>query len=478
MAVNLTMDDDLAFAGALEQRRRIAAREVSPRELTELYLERIERLDQRLRSYLTVTRDGALRAAQAAEDAVMRGDPLGPLHGVPVSIKDTEDTRGVRTTKGSLIYRDHVPSADALPVERILGAGAVMLGKSNCPEFGLIGDTTNRLGDPCRNPWNTDRSPGGSTGGGAAALAAGLCALSQGSDGGGSIRGPASFCGVYGIKATLGRVARHAGPGLLTPVNHFSQHGPLARSVRDAALMLQVLAGWDARDPNALRTSPDDYLAAAERGVSELRFGWSPDFGGFPVDSEVKTIAARAAQAFEEAGGKVEEYDISLDAPSETFWTLQCANAYAGSGSLYDAYADVMMPYTRHKLEAGRQVTGADYVRALGRMGEIRATFLDKLEQFDLLLNPTTAVPAFPAGRPTTEIEGRAVDEYEGYNPFNFNVNMIGHPAASVPCGFTAAGLPVGLQIIGRCGDDAGVVAASAAFETVRPWAQHRPPGF
>ena len=208
---------------------------------------RIERLDAPLHSYLTVTPERALRAAQAAEDAVLRGDRLGALH-----TEDTEDTRGVRTTRGSLNFRNDVPSADSLPVERILGAGAVMLGKTNCPEFGLIGDTTNRLGEPCRNPWNTDRSAGGSTGGGAA----GLCALSQGSDGGGSIRGPASFCGVYGIKPTLGRVARHAGPGVPTPVNHFSQHGPLARSVRDAALLLQVLAGGEpgrARSQRAAR---------------------------------------------------------------------------------------------------------------------------------------------------------------------------------------------------------------------------------
>ena len=179
-----------------------------------MYLDRIERLDSQLNSYLTVAADQALRAAQAAEAAVMRGDALGLLHGVPVSIKDSENTRGVRTTMGSLVHRDHVPDEDSLPVERILGAGAVMLGKTNLPEFGMIGDTTNRLGGPCRNPWNTDRSPGGSTGGGAAAVAAGLCAVSQGSDGGGSIRGPASFCGVYGIKPSLGRVPRRAGGGL------------------------------------------------------------------------------------------------------------------------------------------------------------------------------------------------------------------------------------------------------------------------
>ena len=228
-------------------------------------------------------------------------------------------------------------------------------------------------------------------------------------------------------------------------MNHFSQHGPLARSVRDAALLLQVLAGRDPRDPNALPTPPDDYLAAAEGGVSGVRFGWSPDFGGFPVDSEVKASAARAALAFEEAGAHVEQCDITLDAPAETFWTLQCANAYAGNSALYEAHADLMMPYTRNK-PGGRPAGHRRGLRTrtLGRMGETRATFLD---------------------------------QFEGYNPFNFNVNMIGHPAASVPCGSTAAGLPVGLQIIGRFGADAGVIAASAAFETVRPWAHHRPPG-
>ena len=327
-----------------------------------MYLSRIERLDPQINSYLTVTADEALRAAQAAEDAVTRGDSIGPLHGVPVSIKDSEDTAGVRTTMGALFHEDRVPAGDSLPVERILGAGAVMLGKTNLPEFGMIGDTTNRLGGPCRNPWNTARSPGGSTGGGAAALAAGLCAISQGSDGGGSIRGPSSFCGVYGIKPTLGRVPRHTGKGF----NHFSQHGPLARSVRDAAVMLQALAGWDSRDHAALREPPDDYLAAAGRPVAGLRFGWSPDFGGFPVDSEVKTVASRAAAAFQEMGCTVEEYDISLEAPSDTFWTLTCAGIYGSFRSYYEECADDLMPYTRRKIEDGARVTGAGLCRGAG----------------------------------------------------------------------------------------------------------------
>ncbi len=466
------MNEDLAFAGALKLRSLVASKQVSPVELAEMYLSRIERLDPQLNSYLTVTADEALRAARAAEDAVMRGDSLRLLHGIPVSIKDSEDTAGVRTTMGSLFHQDRVPDEDSLPVERILGAGAVMLGKTNLPEFGMIGDTTNRLGGPCRNPWNTDRSPGGSTGGGAAAVAAGLCAISQGSDGGGSIRGPSSFCGVYGIKPTLGRVPRRTGEGF----NHFSQHGPLARSVRDAALMLQVLAGWDARDHASLRETPEDYLTAADRPIAGLRFGWSPDFGGFPVDSEVKTVASLAATAFEEMGCTVEEYDISLDAPSQTFWTLTCAGIFGGFRHYYKKCADDLMPYTRRKIADGAKVSGAEYAAALGRMSAIRAEFLDKFERFDLLLNPTTGVAAFPAGQPTTEIEGRTVDEYEGYNPFNFNVNMIGHPAASLPCGFTAAGLPVGLQIIGRFGDETSVITASEAFEEARPWAQRRPP--
>lgn len=466
------MNEELAFAGAIELRSLIASKRVSPVEVAEMYLSRIERLDPQLNSYLTVTADAALRAARTAEDAVMRGDSLGPLHGIPVSIKDSEDTAGVRTTMGSLFHKDRVPDEDSLPVERILGAGAVMLGKTNLPEFGMIGDTTNRLGGPCGNPWNTDRSPGGSTGGGGAAAAAGLCAISQGSDGGGSIRGPSSFCGVYGIKPTLGRVPRRTGTGF----NHFSQHGPLARSVRDAAVMLQVLAGWDPRDHASLREAPDDYLAAADRSITGLRLGWSADFGGFPVDSEVKAVAAQAAAAFEEMGCTVEKYDISLDAPADTFWTLTCAGIYGGFRQYHEECADDLMPYTRRKIEDGAKVTGAEYAEALRRMSVIRAEFLDKFERFDLLLNPTTGVAAFPAGEPTTEIEGRTVDEYEGYNPFNFNVNMIGHPAASLPCGFTADGLPVGLQVIGRFGDEASVIAASAAFEEARPWAQHRPP--
>ena len=468
-------DKELPFTSATEIRNRIATKDLSPVEVTQMYLERIERLDPQLNSFLTVTADKAIEAARSAENAVLRGESLGLLHGIPISIKDSENTKGIRTTMGSLIYRNNIPDKNSLPVERLIKSGAIILGKTNCPEFALIGDTTNNLGSPCRNPWNPDLSPGGSTGGGAAALAAGLCSISQGSDGGGSIRGPASFCGIYGIKPSLGRVPRDTSPVANSLVNLFSQHGPLARNVRDAALMLQALSGWDKRDPAALRGSPEDYLKATSLDISEFTFGWSPDFGGFPVDPEVKKICSEAALTLEDLGAGVEEYDINLKDPDKTFWTLTCTSVYARYGRFYKEHFESLMPYTRRKIEEGANITGTDYVKALGERDIIRASFMRQFQKFDLLVNPTTAVTAFPVGQPTTKIGDYAVDEYEGYNPFNFNINMIGCPAASIPCGFTTSGMPVGLQIVGNFGEESKVFAVSAAFESARPWSQFRP---
>ena len=243
-----TIDHDLAFAPATKLRDLIASKQITSVELTELYLSRIDRLDGQLNSYLTLTPDIALAQAKRADEATAMDESLGPLHGVPISIKDLEMTRGVRTTSGSLVFEDRTPDEDSVVVERVLNAGAVMLGKTNTPEFGHRGTTENLLGPPCRNPWNTDCTPGGSSGGAAAGLVAGLCAISTGSDGGGSIRIPASFCGLYGIKPTQGRVPRYAGRGAQAIVNQLSQPGPITRTVRDAAMLLQTLAGWDARD--------------------------------------------------------------------------------------------------------------------------------------------------------------------------------------------------------------------------------------
>ena len=235
---------------------------------------------------------------------MMNGIDKGPLHGVPVSIKDLEMTKGIRTTGGSLIYRDRIPAADSTVVERVRAAGAIILGKTNTPEFGLLGHTQNLLGDHCRNPWNTELTTGGSSGGAGSSLAAGLCSLATGSDGGGSIRIPASFCGVYGIKPTQGRVPLYPGISGPVTVNHFSQSGPMSRTVEDSALLLQVMAGHDLRDVNTLRDKPGDYLAAMKRSVEGLKIAWSPDFGYAAVDQEVARICKESARSEERRVGK------------------------------------------------------------------------------------------------------------------------------------------------------------------------------
>src|SRR5712692_141443 len=294
-------DTDLAFMPTHELRARIASKQVSPVEVTQVYLRRIEARNPQLNTYLTVTADLALKMAREAEQAVLDGKLLGPLHGVPISIKDLEVTKGIRSTIGSLIFKDTVPEMDSIVVERVRQAGAVILGKTNTPEFGLLGTTENRLGDACRNPWNRERTSGGSSGGAGAAVAAGLCSLATGSDGGGSIRIPSSFCGVYGIKPTQGRVPRYGGLGRPS-IGQFSQSGPMARSVRDAALLLQVLAGPDPRDASCLPEMPPDFLAGLDYGVRGLRLGWSADFGYAAVDPHVAQVTAQAAQVFASLG--------------------------------------------------------------------------------------------------------------------------------------------------------------------------------
>jgi len=300
----------------------VARGEVSPVDLVEAAIARIEKLDPNLNAYLTLTNDEAMQSARAAEDAVMRGDKLGPLHGVPIAIKDLEMTKGVRSTGGSLIYKNRVPDEDSIVVERVKKSGAIILGKTNTPEFGLLGETRNRLGDHCRNPWNTERTSGGSSGGSGAAIIAGLCSVATGSDGGGSIRIPASFCGIYGIKPPQGRVPRYAGAGAPALANITSQSGPMSRTVLDSAILLQVLAGYDPRDQASLRESPPDFVSAVRRDITGLKIGWTSDFGYAAVDSEVVEVAAKAAHIFEELGCTVEDANFQLKSPFDAFWTI------------------------------------------------------------------------------------------------------------------------------------------------------------
>lgn len=469
------MDNELAFASATQVGHMIRSKEVSVVELTELFYRRIEELNPRLNAYLALCQDQAMAEANAAQEAVQRGDDLRPLHGIPISIKDLEMTKGIPTTMGSYLFRDRTPEIDSAVVERVRQAGAIILGKTNTPEFGQSGSTENKLGDPCRNPWNTERTPGGSSGGAGAALAAGLCTLATGSDGGGSIRIPASFSGVFGIKPSQGRVPRYGGYGR-PAANQFSQSGPMSRTVEDTALLLQVLAGNDPRDPTSMREDPEDFLSGLRSGVRGWRIAWSPDFGYAGVDPEVVQITSQAARIFEELGATVDEPAFAMEDPFPAFWDAFATATYTSYGHLLEEHREEFTDYGRRSLEHGATVSGADLSRALLRVDQLRRQMEEFFDNYDLLLSPTMAVPAFPIGQRPSVIGGKEVDPHWGYLPFTYPINMTGQTASSVPCGFSADGLPIGLHIIGPHGAEAKVLQASAAFEQARPWTDQRPP--
>ena len=468
-------NDQLAFAPASEVRDLLDSREVSSVELTEMFLRRIGSLNPRLNAYLTVASEEALAAATRADQASARGDSLGPLHGIPVSIKDLELTRGIRSTMGSLAFKDHIPEKDSLVVQRVKGAGAVILGKTNTSEFGFSGTTENRLGDAARNPWNTERTPGGSSGGAGAAVAAGLCTLATGSDGGGSIRIPCSFTGTYGIKPSQGRVPRVGGVGK-PGYNTISQSGPMTRTVRDSALLLQVLAGPDPRDPGCLKAEPPDFIQGLDDALSDLRIAWSPDLGYAAVDREVAEATATAVRVFEELGCSVDEPGVTMEDPVPTFWDLFGIGGFIAYGHLLEDHGDDLTDYGRDTIEHGRTRSLADYSRALLGVQQLQAQMEELFQTYDLLLTPTTAVPGFPVGEHPAVIGGRQVIPFWGYTPFTSPFNMTMQTAANVPCGFSSEGMPIGLHIIGRRGDETGVLRASAAFERARPWRERLPP--
>ena len=470
------------YTPATELRRMIGAKELSPVELTEAILRRIEAIDPGLGGYITVMADEAMDCAREAEAAVTRGDQLGPLHGIPVPIKDLEGVKGVRLTHGC-IPDDEVADSDALCVQRFREAGAIIIGKTNTPEYGHAGTTENRVFGPARNPWNPERTPGGSSGGAAVSVAAGMTSIAQGSDGGGSVRIPCGFSGIYGVKASQGRIPRRwSSEHSWHPVNN-SSVGPMTWTVQDAALVMNVLAGPSHNaESTTIPDTPPDFTSALDRGVKDLRIALSVDQGGAPTDPQVVAAVEAAASAFEELGAHVESRDFCPDehnsALMNRFFDYFCIKGYAAHSDLLEesAKADLLTVYFRGDLEHGRAKTAADYVATLNAIGRYRAYTDTFFAEYDLLLCPTTAVPAFPIEQPPTSIAGRAVERTNwGFIPFTPAFNLTGNPAASVPCGFSADGLPIGFQIVGRLQDELTVLAASAAFEQARPWDRRRP---
>ena len=467
-------DDELAFTPMTELLTLLSQKKVSPVEITHLYIRRIERLNIKLNAYLECSFDQARIDAKSAEQSIIDGNVTGPLMGVPVSVKDLEMTAGIRTTGGSLIFKDRIPNIDSIVVERIKEAGGIILGKTNTPEFGLLGETRNRLGDDCRNPWDLNKTSGGSSGGAAVATVSGMCAVATGSDGGGSIRIPASFTGTYGIKPTQGRVPRYP---VLDPhiANHTSQSGPISRTVKDSALLLQLIAGHDKRDPSSLSSPVPDLLSAVSRDISGLRIGWTPDFGFAKVDPEIEEICQSAAKSFEDLGCYVDESDLKMQDPFEQWYVLFALPSMIANTTIWPSRSRDMSDYVRQAYRAGEKYTTLEYARALGHIDTLRVKLEEQFQIFDLLISPTMAVPPYDCSQPPRQIKGEDIDGSWACLPFTYPINMTGNPAASIPAGMTSSGLPVGLHIIGRIGAEDDVVAASAAFEKAYPWAHLRP---
>ncbi len=461
---------DLCFTPATELVTMIRAKQLSPVELTRAVLERIERVNPTLNAFCTLTADTALARARDAEAAVMRGGPLGPLHGIPYSIKDLAFTRGVRTMSGSHIFATRVPDVDAPFVRRLAAAGGVMLGKTTSPEFGwkALGDSP--LTGITRNPWNTAMTTGGSSAGAAAAAAAGLGPLAHGSDGAGSIRIPSSFCGVYGLKPSYGRVPMWP----ISNNDYASHNGPMTRTVADAALMLSVMAGPDDWDKSALDAPPADYVGRLRDGVRGLRVAFSPNLDSQRVDPEVATIVAQAARAFQELGA-VEDVKCGFADSHRIIRLLWNAHEAGNYARYLPEFRSRMDPGLVASIEDGLRYSVTEYVEARGEKLAYCDSVRPLFETYDLLLTPSVSVTAFEVGRLNPAHWPQHEWDWFPWAGFSYPFNFTGHPAASIPAGFTAAGMPVGLQIVGRRNADLTVLQASAAFEQARPWAQRRP---
>jgi aspartyl-tRNA(Asn)/glutamyl-tRNA(Gln) amidotransferase subunit A len=462
-------ENDVAYASAITLLDLYRRRALSPVEATRFLLDRLDALQPEINAFCAVDRDGALEAAHQSEQRWLKGDQIGPLDGVPVTIKDLILTRGLPTLRGShLIDRDQDWAEDAPATARLREAGAVLLGKTTTPEFGwkALGDSP--LTGITRNPWARSRTPGGSSAGAAAACAAGIAPLHVGSDGAGSIRIPSAFTGIFGLKPSFGRVPAYPP----SPMGLLSHVGPMARAVADAALMLMVLSGPDHRDPYALPPEDRNYLDGLEGGVRGWRIAYSPTLGYAKVDPDIAEAVGGAVQCFETLGAIVEEVDAIFPSPRDalfTLWACGAAKLLAGVPADRRLFTDPGLVATA---AAGEQISAIDYLAAdLVRM-ELGHRMAEFHQKYDLLVTPMMPLPALPVGQdlndPSTECH------WIDWSPFSYPFNMTRQPAASVPCGLTGDGLPIGLQIVGPLYADDHVLRAARAFEKTQP--ERRPP--
>ena len=466
--------NDICFMTARELAGSIRSRQISAREVMQAHLAQIERLNPTVNAIVSaVEPDEALRLADEADAQVRSGEQLGALHGLPIAHKDLEETAGLRTTFGSPIYRDYVPTFDTMVVERLKAAGALTIGKTNVPEFGAGSHTFNPVYGATRNPYDLTKTAGGSSGGAGAALAAGMIPIADGSDMGGSLRNPGNFNNVVGFRVSPGRVptwpSQNAWNGLVVK-------GPMARSVGDVALMLEAIAGPDARSPISIDTPGVDFARPLDRDFKGARIAWSSDLGGLPVDPAVTAVLESQRHTFEDLGCDIEETSPDFSGADEAFHVLRAAGfALSGSDRLREHRA-LLKDTVIWNIEQGLKLTSLEVSRAEETRTKIYHRVREFFQDHDFLVCPVNQVPPFDAEIDyPTQINGVEMESYVAWMKSACYITLTGLPAISVPCGFTDDGLPVGVQIVGRWHDDFGVLQLAAAFEAATLVGQRRP---
>ena len=466
-------DSDLHFLSIAQASSLIASKQLSPVELVTSHLECIDRTEAGLNSFITLLADEALLAAREAERAVQAGGLLGPLHGIPIGLKDLFYTKGVRTTSGTRVMGDFVPDVDAAVTERFRRAGAILMGKLQMHEFAFGPSSENPHYGPARNPWDTDRVTGGSSGGSASAVASGQCMGALGTDTGGSIRIPSSLCGIVGLKPTFGRVSRR---GVYPLSSSLDTVGPMTRTVEDAALLMNAIAGHDPLDPSSAPVPIEDYREGLERGIEGLRIGIPQEHFYDIIDDGVKNAVLDAVRVLENAGAEVEDVSIPM-----LRYALPISGAilYAEAAETNFEYlrdrADELGSDVRTRLEIGVLVQAADYLKAQRARTLFDRQIDETMRRYDLLMAPSTPITAPGIGQAAVrvgeETEAAPVLLSRLTRPFN----ICGLPAVSVPCGFSASGMPMGMQIVGRAFDEAGVLRAAHAYQQATEWHSRRP---
>jgi amidase len=458
-----TRQSELCLLSASAMERLLRQKQISAVELVEAHLRQIERLNPAVTAIVTLVADRALEDARRADNAAARGDFLGPLHGLPVVHKDLHETKGIRTTYGSPLFRDYVPDFDALIVERIQRAGAVVIGKTNTPEFGAGSQTFNPVFGATRNPYDLSKTCGGSSGGAAVALACGMAALAEGSDTGGSLRNPASFCSVVGLRPSPGRVPAVPAKSAWNTLNVL---GPMARNVTDAALLLSAIAGPDERSPLSIHEPGSKFSEPLGRDFAGVRLAWCPDFAGLPFDRRVREVFESSRQVFDSLGCIVENARPDFSGADESFRVFRALSFYTALGELLPRQRDAVKETVIQEIEHGGRLTPAQIAEAEIKRSRLFETIGEFLTNYEFLVLPTTQVPPFDIGQQWVgSIDGVRMADYIDWMRSCYYVSVLGLPAISVPAGFTAEGLPVGLQIVGRHQDDFGVLQLAYAFE-------------